>query len=33
MRNEKCWYKNVCGVECEPNCLRYIEMKFLMDKP
>ena len=31
MRNEACWYKDVCGIECEPNCLRYIEMKFLMD--
>lgn len=31
MRNEQCWYKDVCQVECEPNCLRYNEMKFLMD--
>lgn len=31
MKNENCWYKDVCGLECEPNCLRYIEMKYLMD--
>ena len=31
MRNEQCWYKEVCQVECEPNCLRYNEMKYLMD--
>jgi len=31
MKNPNCWYKDVCGVECEVDCLRYIEMKFLMD--
>lgn len=31
MQNEKCWYKDVCTVECTNNCLRYIEMKYLMD--
>lgn len=31
MRNEKCWYKEVCQQECTNTCLRYIEMKNLMD--
>ena len=31
MKNELCWYKDVCQIECEPNCLRYNEMKYLMD--
>ena len=31
MKNEKCWYKDVCTIECTNSCLRYIEMKFLMD--
>ena len=31
MKNDLCWYKDVCQVECEPNCLRYNEMKYLMD--
>ena len=31
MRNEKCWYKEVCSQECTSSCLRYTEMKYLMD--
>lgn len=31
MKNEKCWYKDVCTIECTNSCLRYIEMKYLMD--
>lgn len=31
MKNENCWYKDVCDNECTNNCLRYNEMKFLMD--
>ena len=31
----KCWYGSVCVVsdtaECTPNCIRYLEMKHLMD--
>ena len=30
-RNKKCWYKNVCQAECSDSCIRYIEMKYLMD--
>lgn len=30
-RNEKCWYKNVCTYEFCTNCIRYAEMKYLMD--
>ena len=30
MKNEKCWYKNVCQESCE-NCIRYAEMKYLLD--
>lgn len=26
-----CWYKNVCTEECSNACIRYLEMKFLMD--
>lgn len=28
---ERCWYKNVCQLECSTSCIRYNEMKFLMD--
>ena len=31
LRNEKCWYKDVCTCESCTNCLRYAEMKYLMD--
>ena len=30
-RNEKCWYKNVCTYDFCTNCIRYAEMKYLMD--
>lgn len=30
-KNSLCWYKDVCSLDCKPNCLRYIEMKALMD--
>jgi len=29
---EECWYKDVCQSVCQPvSCLRYIEMKYLVD--
>ena len=31
MKNSDCWYKDVCVKECTSNCLRYLEMKYLMD--
>ena len=31
MNREDCWYNSVCVNECSNNCLRYIEMKYLMD--
>ena len=34
MDNERifnCWYKDVCTQDCTANCIRYIEMKHLMD--
>ena len=30
-RISECWYKNVCNQECSFNCVRYTEMKHLMD--
>ena len=27
----KCWYKDVCTADCNSSCLRYLEMKYLMD--
>jgi len=30
-KNDKCWYKDVCNVECTDTCIRYYEMKFLME--
>ena len=30
MRNKECWYYKVCNNDCE-GCIRYIEMKYLMD--
>lgn len=30
-KNKECWYKNVCQNECSPSCVRFIEMKYLMD--
>lgn len=29
--NEKCWYKEVCNNRQCDNCIRYSEMKYLMD--
>ena len=34
MDNERisnCWYKDVCTQDCTANCIRYVEMKHLMD--
>lgn len=31
MDRNKCWYKDVCNYECTDSCIRYKEMKFLMD--
>ena len=31
MRNEDCWYKKVCTYDFCTNCIRYSEMKYLMD--
>lgn len=33
MRHSDCWYKNVCVLDCDSlaTCIRYAEMKFLMD--
>ena len=31
MRIQDCWYEKVCQNECSNTCLRYNEMKFLMD--
>lgn len=31
MRNEDCWYNKVCTYETCTNCIRYSEMKYLMD--
>lgn len=28
---EDCWYKEVCNNECTSSCIRYNEMKFLME--
>lgn len=29
--NEKCWYKEVCNLECTSSCIRYLEMEYLVD--
>lgn len=31
LRNEQCWYKAVCTYEPCANCIRYAEMKYLME--
>ena len=31
MRNNQCWYKNVCTYDQCVNCIRYSEMKYLME--
>lgn len=28
---DDCWYKNVCQNECSDTCIRYLEMKYLID--
>lgn len=30
-RNNRCWYKDVCTYDFCTNCIRYSEMKYLMD--
>lgn len=30
-RNNQCWYKDVCTYDFCTNCIRYSEMKYLMD--
>ena len=30
-RISDCWYKNVCQKECSNSCIRYLEMKYLME--
>lgn len=32
MRNENCWYKDVCQNECLNTCIRYLEMKYLIEQ-
>lgn len=31
MKIQDCWYKDVCQNECSNNCIRYLEMKYLVD--
>lgn len=31
LRNQDCWYKDVCTYEPCTNCIRYTEMKYLME--
>jgi len=31
LRKEDCWYKSVCTYEPCTNCIRYVEMKYLME--
>ena len=31
MNREDCWYSSVCNNICSDTCIRYMEMKFLMD--
>lgn len=31
MRNNQCWYENVCTYDQCVNCIRYSEMKYLME--
>lgn len=31
MKNEKCWYRNVCTYDSCINCIRFSEMKYLLD--
>ena len=29
--NENCWYNKVCNNTCSPNCVRFLEMSYLME--
>lgn len=31
MKIQECWYKEVCENECSDTCIRYLEMKHLVD--
>ena len=31
LRKEDCWYREVCTYEPCANCVRYVEMKYLME--
>ena len=31
MSFDRCWYKNVCTQKCSAGCVRYTEMKYLVD--
>ena len=31
MKKEDCWYASVCNNVCSDTCIRYREMKYLMD--
>lgn len=31
MQNSECWYKEVCTNKCSSACIRFVEMKALMD--
>lgn len=31
MKKEDCWYASICNNECSDTCIRYMEMKYLMD--
>ena len=31
LKNEKCWYKDVCTYDSCINCIRYLEMNYLME--
>ena len=31
MKIQYCWYKEVCENECTDTCIRYLEMKYLVD--
>lgn len=31
MKIQDCWYKEVCENECTDTCIRYLEMKYLVD--
>lgn len=28
---DECWYKDVCTQECDSNCIRFLEMSYLID--